>query len=326
MRRREFIAGFVSVLTVWSKSSVAQQTGEMPTVAVVGVEPEPKAIAAFEQGMRTAGWVKDINVRLDYYFGRSDPTPVLTEIVNSKPTMIATWGTPNTRAAHTLTARIPIVFAVVSDPVGQGIVENLAHPGGNITGFSHFDAGMGSKWLELLHEIVPQTTRVASMFNPAFGTYIYEHAIEEAAHSLDLEVMPAPVLTDRDIEAVFERLTGEANIALLLSSDAFTYVRSEMIADLAAKHRIPAILPARRFVDAGGLISYGPDLFHGRTVPTGAACPPHLPAAGPHRFLIRKEPGRDQSWNVAYRHPLHIGPFVRGFSLSWLRKPVIDPP
>jgi putative ABC transport system substrate-binding protein len=121
---------------------------------------------------------------------------------------------------------------------------------------------MGSKWLELLHEIVPQTTRVASMFNPAFGTYIYERSIEEAARSLGLEIMQAPVLTDTDIEAVFERLTGETNIALLLSSDAFTYVRSEMIADLAAKHHIPAILPARRFVDAGGLISYGPDLFH----------------------------------------------------------------
>jgi putative ABC transport system substrate-binding protein len=259
VRRRAFIAGIGSA-AAWPGVAWGQK---LPVkLAVVSVEPEPKAIAAFEQGMRAAGWVKDTNIRIDYYWGRTDPAPVVAEVVGLKPTVMATWGSPNSREAHKATSTIPIVFAVVSDPIGLGIVKSLARPGGNVTGFSHFDAGMGGKWLELLHEITPKTTRVASMFNPAFGTYIYESSVEDAARSLGIEVTRAPVLNDSDIEAAFERLTDAENIALLISSDAFTYVRSSMITDLAAKRRIPALYPARRFVDDGGLISYGPDLYY----------------------------------------------------------------
>jgi putative ABC transport system substrate-binding protein len=261
VNRREFIAGLGSAAAIVGPQIVfAQKTGEAPRIAAIGVEPEPKAIAAFEQGMRAAGWVRDINMRLDYWWGRADPTQVVTEVLSWNPNVIAPWGSPNTHAAHQLTATIPIVFAVVSDPIGAGIVANLARPGGNLTGFSHFDIEIGSKWLQLLHEIRPQTTRVASMFNPALHIP-FERSVEDAARSLGIEVTQAPVLSDDDIEAVFKRLAGEQNIALLVPSDAFTYVRSSMIADLAAKHRIPALYPVRRFVDDGGLIAYGPDLY-----------------------------------------------------------------
>jgi putative ABC transport system substrate-binding protein len=163
---------------------------------------------------------------------------------------------------HSATATIPIVFTVVSDPIGQGIVTDLAHPGGNITGFSHFDSGIGGKWLQLLHEMTPQTMRFVSMFNPAMGSYIefFQRSMEDAARSLSLEVTRAPVRNDGEIEAAFERL-ATTNTALLFSSDQFTYARSAMIAALAAKHRLPAMLPARRFVDDGGLVAYAPDIY-----------------------------------------------------------------
>jgi putative ABC transport system substrate-binding protein len=263
--RRAFIAGLGSAATlVCSKRSFGQTIGHTPRVAVVGFEADPKNIAAFAQGMRETGWIKDINVRFDYHWvGTKRTTTVATEVVGSNPTIIVTIGSPVTVAMHSASATIPIVFSVVSDPIGQGIVTDLAHPGGNITGFSHFDRDIGGKWLQLLHEITPQTMRFASMFNPAMGSYteLFQRSIEDAARSLSLEVTRAPVRNDGEIEAAFERLAGTTNIALLVPSDQFTYLRSAMIAALAAKYRVPAIYPGRRFVDYGGLVAYSPDLY-----------------------------------------------------------------
>jgi putative tryptophan/tyrosine transport system substrate-binding protein len=221
----------------------------------------------FEQGMRAAGWTKDNNVRLDYYLGSDDPqltASVVTEVVSSNPTIIVTIGSPNTLAAHRLTSRIPIVFSVVSYPIDQGIVTNLAHPGGNVTGFSYYDSGMGGKWLQLLQEMTPQRKRFVSMYNPIGGPYaeLFQRSIEDAAHSLDVEVTRAPVHSDSEIEAVFDRIAGVTDIDLLIPSNAFTYTRSSLIAALAAKHHIPTMYPARRFADEGGLVAYGPDLYH----------------------------------------------------------------
>src|SRR5262249_10958515 len=149
-------------------------------------------------------------------------------------------------------------FAVVSDPVGQGIVKNFAHPAGNVTGFSNFDDGIGGKWLQLLREMTPQTTRFVSMFNHTGGPYeLFESSFEDAAHYINVEETRAPVYNDAEIEAVFERFAGATDIALLVPSNTFTYNRSPMIAALAAKHRIPTMYPDRRFVDDGGLVAYG---------------------------------------------------------------------
>jgi len=224
-------------------------------------------IAMFDQGMRAAGWTKDINVRLDYYVGSDDTqlaSSVVTEVLSSNPTIIVTIASPNTLAAHRLTSTIPIVFAVVSYPIDQGIVPNLARPGGNVTGFSYFDGGIGGKWLQLLLEMTPQRTRFVSMYNPTVGPIgdLFQRSIDDAARSLNVEVTRALVYTDSDIEAVFERIAGARDIALLVPSNAFTYIRSSMIAVLAAKYHIPAMYPARRFVEEGGLVAYGPDLYH----------------------------------------------------------------
>jgi putative ABC transport system substrate-binding protein len=268
VKRREFIAGIGGTLVnVWPELVFAQKTGEMPRIAVVRADPnDQQDTAVFERGMRAAGWIKDINIRLDYYVARDDPQltrSVVTEVVSSNPTIIVTLASTNTLATQRLTSTIPIVFAVVSDPIGQGIVTNFAHPGGNVTGFSYFDNGIGGKWLQLLREMTPQRTRFVSMYSPTGGPIaeLFQRSIEDGARSLSVEVTRAFVHNDSEIEAVFERIAGAMDIALLIPSNQFTYIRSRMIAELAAKHRIPTMYPARRFAEEGGLVAYGPDIY-----------------------------------------------------------------
>jgi putative tryptophan/tyrosine transport system substrate-binding protein len=254
------------------KRASAQTTSSNPRIAILQTagqaSPEGHEFAeAFEEGMRTAGWIKDVNVQLDYWWADNVPqraTAAAAEIAASKPAVIVCVGSPVVGPLHRATSTIPIVFALISDPVGQGLVPSLAHPEGNITGFSNFEPEMGGKWLQLLKEMVPHTTRVAVMFNPPISPYNerFERSIEDAASSLNVKVTRAPVQVDGEIEAVFDQLAGASNAAVLVPSDAFTFARSAMIVALAAKTRLPAIYAYRRFVRDGGLISYGPDPVH----------------------------------------------------------------
>jgi putative ABC transport system substrate-binding protein len=277
--RRQFISALggaaalagEAVMIVSPKRVFAQATGKIPRIAMllVGDEADPESrafVAAFEQGMRAAGWITGVNVRLDYRWAGTDAqyaTAAAAEVASWNPTVIAAVGSPAAVAMHRATATIPIVFAAVSDPVGQGLVSSLAHPGGNITGFSYFEPGIGGKWLGLLKQIVPHTTRVAVMFNPTAASYneLVQHSIEDAARSFNVEVVRAPVHDDGEIEAVFERLAGAPSSALLVPSDAFTWARSSMITALATKNRLPAIYAFRRFVTDGGLVDYGVDPY-----------------------------------------------------------------
>jgi putative tryptophan/tyrosine transport system substrate-binding protein len=277
--RRQFISvlGGLAALAgeaamiLWPTRVFAQRTGEIPRIALlwIGEEADPesrKFVAAFEQGMRAAGWITDVNVRLDYRWVGADPqrtTAAAAEVDAWNPTVIVALGSPPAVAMHRVTATIPIVFAVVSDPVGQGLVSSLARPGGNITGFSNFEPGIGGKWLGLLKEIVPHTTRVAVMFNPATSPYNerFQRSVTDAAHSLNVEVMQALVHDDGEIEGVFERLAGASNSALIVPSDTFTYFRSPTIVARATKNRLPAIYAHRRFAVDGGLVAYGVDVY-----------------------------------------------------------------
>ena len=267
MKRREFIAGLCGAAAIVGCNEVfAQKTIETSRIVVIGVDPDQKVIEAFEQGMRAARSIKDADARVQYRWGGNDPqlrAAVVAEVVGSNPSVIVPIAAPNTLAARRLTSTIPMVFAVVSYPIDQGIVTNYAHPGGNVTGFSYFDSGIGGKWLQLLHEMTPQRTRFGSMFNPTNNQIIefFQHSIEDAARSLNVEVSRVPVHDDGEIQAAFEQFAGATNIALLVPPDPFTYFRGAMIAALAAKHRIPTMYPARRFADEGGLVAYGPDLY-----------------------------------------------------------------
>ena len=256
------LAGDVAMI-VWPQQVLARAPDEMPRVILLsaGDETDPAvrtSVVAFEQGMRTAGWTAGVNMRLDYRWAGTDPqraTAAAAEVAGLKPTVIVTVGAAVTLAMQRATSTIPIVFSVVSDPVAQGFVSNLAHPGGNITGFSLFEPGMGGKWLDLLKKMLPHTTRVAVMFNPVISPVneLFQRSVEEAARSFDVEVTRAPVHDDAEIVAIFEQLASAQNGALLVPSDAFTFSRSKMIVALAGKYRLPAIYAYRRFVDDGGL-------------------------------------------------------------------------
>ncbi|HXW42839.1 MAG TPA: ABC transporter substrate-binding protein, partial [Xanthobacteraceae bacterium] len=185
--RREFISAVggamalsgEAAMVAWPKSVFAQTTAEMPRIAMVlvGEQADPDShafVAAFEEGMRAAGLTAGDNVRLDYRWIGADPeraAAAAAEVIGLNPTVIVTVGSAAAVAMRRATATIPIVFAIVSDPIGQGLLSSLAHPGGNITGFSNFEPGIIGKWLGLLREIVPHTTRVAVMFNPVTAPY-----------------------------------------------------------------------------------------------------------------------------------------------------------
>ena len=272
MRRREFITFLGgALLTLRSKVAFAATNGKMPTIAVliVGNADDPKStamVSAFEQGMRAAGWTKDVNVRFDYRRGGTDPqhaASAAADVAALNPDLVVAIGSPVVVAMQHVTTTIPIVFAVVSDPVGQGLVPNLAHPGGNITGFSNLEPLIGGKWLELLKKIAPALTKVAVMFNPATSPYnkLFERSVENGAPTFGVQVLQVPAHDDAEVAAAFERLAGQPDTGLLVPSDAFTYFRSATIVALAAKHRLPAIYAFRRFAVEGGLISYGVDAF-----------------------------------------------------------------
>jgi putative tryptophan/tyrosine transport system substrate-binding protein len=222
VKRRDFIAGLGSTAIVAgpNRAPAQQKIGETPRIAVIGIDSDQEVIEAFDRGMRAAGRIKDANARVEYRWSGSDiqlGSAVVTEVVSSNPTIIVTIASPNTLATQRLTSTIPVVFAVVSDPIGQGIVTNLAHPGGNMTGFSYFDSAIGGKWLQLLQEMTPQRTRFVSMFNPynQIAEY-FQRSIEAAARSLNVEVSRAPVNDDGEIQAAFEQFAGATNIALLV--------------------------------------------------------------------------------------------------------------
>jgi putative tryptophan/tyrosine transport system substrate-binding protein len=272
MRRRKFIMLLGSAAIAVKPTRVfTQMTGKMPNVAVLLVstpdDPESATlVAAFEDGMRATGWTKDVNIHFDYRWGGTDPqraTSAAAEVAALKPDVVLAVGSPVVVAMQRVTADIPIVFAIVSDPVGQGIVTTLAHPGGNLTGFSNLEPGIGGRWLQLLKELTPKSSRVVVMFNPATSPYneLFERSVEVAASSFHVEVARASVGDDANIAAAFERLGSSSDVGLLVPSDAFTYFRSGQIVALAAKYRLPAIYAFRRFATEGGLVSYGVDAF-----------------------------------------------------------------
>jgi putative tryptophan/tyrosine transport system substrate-binding protein len=281
MSRRKFIAvlgGGAAVvagdvpMVVWAQQVLARAPDELPRVILVsagdGADPASRrSVVAFEQGLSAAGWSAGVNMRLDYrWLGADDLTKraaaAAAEIAGLRPTVTVAVGAAVSLAMQRATSTIPIVFAVVSDPIAQGLVSQLAHPGGNITGFSLFEPGMGGKWLDLLKKMLPHTTRVAVMFNPVVSPVneLFLRTVNDAARSFDVEVTRAPVQDDTDIEAIVERLAGARNGALLVPSDAFTVFRSKMIVALATEYHLPAIYAYRRFVGDGGLVSYGVDL------------------------------------------------------------------
>jgi putative ABC transport system substrate-binding protein len=208
-------------------------------------------------------------VKLDYRWAGSDVERLRTfasELVALAPDVLLAGSSPSLAALHRATATVPIVFVLVSDPVGQGFVQSLAHPGGNITGFSNFEFSTIGKWVDLLNGIVPGIRRIALIFNPDTAPYTqhYLRPFDDAAKSFAAEPITAPVRSEADIESATSALFGKGGGGIIVMSDPFTLTHRKVIISLAARYRLPAVYPFRYFVSDSGLLSYGvdtPDLF-----------------------------------------------------------------
>lgn len=261
MRRRDFIP-LIGSVAAWPLAAHAQQPNHVRRVSVLlgPAENDPEAksrVKAFQQGLRDLGWSEPRNIQIDYRFTAGDPDLIkkyVAEMVSMAPDVIVGNSTPVLAALRQATSSIPIVFAGLNDPVGQGFISSLAHPGGNITGFTLIDFPMIGKWLDMLRDVIPDMSRVALMFNPETAPYydVYLRSFERESGSNAIKVMATPVSGAAQIETTIANLSQNSGSALIAASDPFILVQRDAIIRLAAKHRVPAIYYLRQFVSEGG--------------------------------------------------------------------------
>ena len=274
MRRRDLIKGIAGSTIAWPLAARAQQPERMPRVGILmGGSNDPLGqgrAAALVQGLGEFNWHDGDNLRIDWRWAGGNPAlyeRYAAELIALDPEVLVVWGSPGVGALRRQTSTIPIVLVNVTDPVGQGFADSLAHPGGNITGFTDYDPPMAGKWLRMLTQIIPPVARVAVLFNPTTAPFAGPmlRVIEESAPSLAVAVRAAPCHDDAEIEAMMTGLAREEGAGLL-------------------------VLP-ENFVIAGGLISYGasvPDAYRQGGVYTGeilkGAKPADLPVVQPTKF------------------------------------------
>jgi putative ABC transport system substrate-binding protein len=265
MKRREFI-GLAGAAAAWPVAARAQQSDRMRRIGVLigtaeGDHDGQNRLTALRKRLQEFGWQDGRNLSIDVRWAASDDLThdYAVEIIRLKPDVIVANGTPASFAFKQQTQTIPIIFAQVTDPVGQGLVQNLARPGGNLTGFTNYEFSMGGKWLQLLKEIAPQVTRAAVLLNPPTAPYagLFLGAINETARSLSVEVLANPVHNETDISNIIDECDRNPISGLIVIPSVFMTVRRELIAGLASRSRVPAVYPFRYFATSGGLISYG---------------------------------------------------------------------
>jgi putative tryptophan/tyrosine transport system substrate-binding protein len=250
---------------------VAQQSDRVRRIGVLIPLTAGDALALrraklFTRALQDLGWTDGQNTRIDYRWAGGDIEQIQSlskELVGSRPDVLVGIGPAPTAALQQATRTIPIVFLMSVDPVAQGIVESLARPGGNATGFFATEPSLGGKWLELLKEIVPGLRRVAVIFSPdlSLGGTSYLHSVETAAPLFLVEATGAPVHHAGDIELAISSLVREPGGGLIVLPDAFTASHLKQIIELAARYRLPAIYAVRDYADEGGLMAYGSDAF-----------------------------------------------------------------
>ena len=266
LTRREFLT-LLGSAAACPRSAYAQQ---QPRVRRIGVlmnlaadDPESQTRnAAFLQGLQQRGWTDGRDVRIDYRWAAGDADRFrryAAELVALTPDVILASTSPAVAALQQVTRDVPIVFVIVIDPVGAGFVASLARPGGNVTGFTLFEYGIGAKWLELLKEIAPVTTRVAVLRDPAIAAGVGQlGAIQAVASSLRVEITPVDIRDAGEIERALAAFARSPNGGMIVTGSPSQGVHRELIISLAAKHQLPAVYPFRYLVKDGGLIGYGP--------------------------------------------------------------------
>ena len=270
MRRRDFIlAGGATVM--WPLTAHAQQPERVRRIGVLIGYAETDSevqihIAAFRDGLGKLGWTEGRNILIDTRWAIPGDTESMQrfakELIALQPDLLVSNTTPATTALLQQTRTIPIVFASLSDPIGNGLVASFPRPGGNVTGFTVSEPTLAAKWLQLLKEMGPHIARVAMLFNPATAQYaeFYLNSFKAAAIPLAVEAILAPVHKASDLDSVFATQACEPNSGLIAMPDSFTIGNRAEITSLAARYRLPAVYPYRSFAEVGGLLSYGVNL------------------------------------------------------------------
>ena len=303
MKRRTFIVGLGGA-AAWPLAARAQQAAAARRIGVLMgyAESDPTGqsrLKTFVKSLQELGWSGDRNVLIEVRWTAAHPEHTqrfAKELVALQPDVIVSNTTPVTAALQRETGTIPIVFAVVSDPVGEGFTASLSQPGGNITGFIDYEGSIAGKWLGLLKEIEPRLVRAAIMFNPgtaAGGGSYFAGPFEAAARSLAITPLATPVRSNADIEAAISALGREPGGGLVMMGDSFMAVHRAAFIAQAARSKIPAVYPSRYYSTDGGLLSYGPDFldlfrqvapYVGRILK--GAKPSELPVQVPTKFEL----------------------------------------
>ena len=302
MKRRDFLCALGGVAAAWPFAARAQQADRIRRIGVLmafaaGEAGGLRRAGIFTQALQDLGWTDGQNTRIDYRWAAGDIDQIRSlakELVGSRPDVLVGSGTAQTLALRQATRTIPIVFAMASDPVDLGIVDGLARPGGNATGFFGGNVA-GGKLLELLKGIVLSLRRVAVIFNPetsaAWTSHL--HSVEAAAALFSVEATGAPVHSAGDIELAISSLAREPGGGLIVLSDVFTGSHRKQIIELAAQYRLPAIYSLRDFADDGGLLTYGVnplELYRGAASYVDqilkGANPAVLPVQAPTKFAL----------------------------------------
>ncbi|MFL6798070.1 MAG: ABC transporter substrate-binding protein [Xanthobacteraceae bacterium] len=304
MRRRKFISFLGSAAAAWPLAAQAEQRDRVRRVAVLMGYAEGDILAkallqAFVRGLVELGWSEGRNLAFDVAWAAGDAermNAMARELVASAPDAILANTTPGTAALQRNTQSMPIVFAVVSDPVGDGLIANLSRPGGNTTGFINNEASMGGKWLEFLKEAAPRIRRAAYVFNPETapgqGRYFWD-AFEAAARVLNVQPLSWPVRSVDEFAGAAAKVLSDGTTGVVLTSDSFLLSHRSALIDITTRQRTPSISSSATTPQSGGLMSYGPDLrdiFHRAAsyvdrVLRGAS-PADLPVQVPAKFEL----------------------------------------
>jgi putative ABC transport system substrate-binding protein len=302
MRRREFITVLGGTAATWSFAARAQQPDRVRRIGVLmpfsAEDPEGKReLTGFAQQLQGLGWAEDRNLKIDYRWSNGDIEKMQAyakELVGLQPDVIFCRSTPVTAALVKSTRSIPIVFAVVSDPVGDGFVASVSRPGGNVTGFTNAEASLTGKWLGLLKDTAPSIKRVGFLFDPKLapgGGAYYTGLVETAATASAVAPTAMPIHDADDIKRAIDDFAPTPNSGLLVLPDGTTNFHRTLIIMLADRYRLPAIYAFRNFADEGGLMSYGVDVvelfrraaYYVDRVLKGAK-PAELPVQLPEKF------------------------------------------
>jgi putative tryptophan/tyrosine transport system substrate-binding protein len=303
MKRREFITLLGGAAVAWPLAAGAQQPERMRRIAMLWIiaGTDPQAIRnreTFLKQLHQLGWRVGDNVHIDHRSAADDANrqrAYASELIGLAPDLVVAEGTPGLAAVQLATRTVPTIFVNVTDPVGQGFVESLARPGGNATGFTLFEFSMGTKWLEILRELVPTVKKVGLMFNPAMAPYfgLYVRAIQQGALTFGIEPYSMPVDDESGVERSLSTLGQQPHGGLLVLPDAFTVHHRNLIIDQLARSRIPAVYTMRLFPESGSLVSYGVDFadqyrqaaFYADRILKGAN-PADLPVQQPTKFEL----------------------------------------